>query len=77
MSPQIRHLLLAVLTAMGSALVTYVTANQGEIVGTVPVAYQAVATVVIGALLAVFTPLVKSYGVGSKPSDFDGEGIGE
>jgi len=77
MSPQVRHLLLAVLTALGSALITYVSTNQADIVGAVPVGYQAVATVVIGALLAVFTPLVKSYGVGSKPSDVDGEGIGE
>lgn len=73
----LRHFLLGLFATIASVALTYVSANQGLIAASVPEAYQGIAALLIAALLAYFTPLVKGYGVGSKPSDVDGEGISE
>ena len=67
----VRHFILGLTATVGSALVGYAATNQAELVAVFPVAYQAVAAVVLGAVLAYVTPLVQSYGVGSNKVDGD------
>lgn len=60
----VRHLVLAVLTVLltwgGTDLIPWLNGQTG---------YGALAAALIGALIAYFTPLVTSYGVGRK-SDY-------